>query len=321
MIDAGSCGIVAVLGRAGRVLAAVGVGLTVTACGAQLGPAPDSLAALQQPQAPSQTPSKAPQQQDNRSELHKATEYWGQVYAKNPRDAQTALNYARNLKAMGDKQQALSVLQQASAFNGGHRGIMSEHGRLALELDQVDVAQKLLEQADDPGNPDWKTISARGTLLAKQGRYRDAIPLYERALGLAPGQASVLNNLALAHAMEGNADKAEQLLKQAAEAGGHKARVNQNLALVLGLQGKYDEAKVTGARVMSADSAASNVEYLQRIVQLEPKPMALAQAPQARGAARDAPERPQLKGATADGGEAISGWATNVAGATQNPAR
>ena len=84
------------------------------------------------------------------------------------------------------------------------------------------MAQKLLEQADDPANPDWKVISARGTVLAKQGLYRDAIPFYERALALAPDQPSVLNNLALAHAMEGNADKAEPLLKQAAAAGGQR---------------------------------------------------------------------------------------------------
>ena len=84
----------------------------------------------------------------------------------------------------------------------------------------MSLAQKLLEQADDPANPDWKLISARGTVLAKQGRYRDAIAFYERALALAPEQASILNNLALAHAMEGHPDKAEPLLKRAAAAGG-----------------------------------------------------------------------------------------------------
>ena len=117
---------------------------------------------------------------------------------------------------MGEKRQALAVLQQASNFHAGNRDLNSEYGRLALEFDQVSLAQKLLEQADDPANPDWRMISARGTVLAKQGSYRDAIPFYERALALAPDQPSVLNNLALAHAMEGNADQAEPLLKRAA---------------------------------------------------------------------------------------------------------
>ena len=175
---------------------------------------------------------------------------------KEPRDPDKALAYARNLKALGEKRQALAVLQQASNFNAGHRGLNSEYGRLALELDQVSLAQRLLEAADDPANPDWRIISARGTVLAKLGSYRDAIPLYERALALAPNQPSILNNLALAHAMEGQADKAEPLLRRAAAADGKDPRVNQNLSLVLGLQGKYDEARVVAARDLPADNAA-----------------------------------------------------------------
>jgi Flp pilus assembly protein TadD len=202
------------------------------------------------------------------------------------------------------------VLQQASVFHGGNRDINAEYGRLALEFDQVSVAGKLLEQADDPTNPDWKLISARGTVLAKQGRYRDAIPFYERALVLAPDQASILNNLALAHAMEGNAEKAEPLLKRAAAAGGHEARVSQNLALVLGLQGRYDEAKVAAARNLPADNAADNVDYVRRMVKLEPKSSPLAAAP----------PKPELKGTAAvDGAAEGAGWAPQVA--TAKPAR
>jgi Flp pilus assembly protein TadD len=283
-----------------NTLIVVGAGLLLAAC-SQAGSLSDHLAGG--PSPPTQTGSTAAAP-DNRSELQKATEYWGKELAKNPRDAQTALNYARNLKALGEKRQALAVLQQASMFNGAHRGINAEYGRLALEFDQVSLAAKLLEQADDPANPDWKLISARGTVLAKQGRYRDAIPFYERALALAPDQASILNNLALAHAMEGHPDKAEPLLKRAAAAGGHEARVGQNLALVLGLQGKYDEAKLTAARDLPADNAAANVDYVRSIVKLQPQPLAKATPEPA----------PELKGPVAGDSEAgaPSAWAPQV---------
>ena len=76
--------------------------------------------------------------------------------------------------------------------------------------------------------------------------------------------------------MEGNADKAEPLLKRAAAAGSEDPRVNQNLALVLGLQGKYDEAKLVAARDLPAEKAAANVDYVRSIVMLEPRPMAPA---------------------------------------------
>jgi hypothetical protein len=37
------------------------------------------------------------------TELQKATEYWGKAYGKNPRDATAAINYAKNLKALGER--------------------------------------------------------------------------------------------------------------------------------------------------------------------------------------------------------------------------
>ena len=303
MIEVGKSDWVVLPRRRIRALAAIAVCLAVGAC-TQSGPGALDLAA-----APPTTDPKAGSK-DTRGDLAKATEYWGKEFSKNPRDAKNAVNYARNLKAMGEKRQALAVLQQAANFNAEHRDLNSEYGRLALEFDQLSVAQRLLEQADDPANPDWRVISARGTVLAKQGSYRDAIPFYERALALSPNQSSVLNNLAMAHAMEGNADQAEPLLKRASAAGGQDPRVGQNLALVLGLQGKYDEAKVVAARDIPADKAAENVDYVRRIVKLDPQPMAPSQPPPP-SVAKAETKRPHLKGPAADDGTA--GWAPQVA--------
>ena len=291
--------------RTVRAVAAAFVCLAAGACTSGSGP-------LDLASSPVNDPEAA---KDTRTDIAKATDTSGKEFMKEPRDPDKALAYARNLKALGEKRQALAVLQQASNFNAGHRGLNSEYGRLALELDQVSLAQRLLEAADDPANPDWRIISARGTVLAKLGSYRDAIPLYERALALAPNQPSILNNLALAHAMEGQADKAEPLLRRAAAADGKDPRVNQNLSLVLGLQGKYDEARVVAARDLPADNAADNVDYVRRIVKLEPRPMSQPQpAPPSVAKAPPAP-RPNLRGPAIDDGAA--GWTPTVALAKQ----
>lgn len=215
----------------------------------------------------------APNTEAQRAELKKATEYWGGVYAKDPSDAQAAYNYARNLKAMGEKQQALVVLQGASNFHTTHRGILGEYGRLALEFDQITLAEQVLEKADDPANPDWRVISARGTAKAKQGLYKEATTFYERALQLAPDQASILSNLAMAYTMEGQPQKAEPLLRRAAAVRSNDERVNQNLSLVLGLQGKYDEAKVAAQHSVPAERASENVDYVRKIVKAPAKPL------------------------------------------------
>jgi tetratricopeptide (TPR) repeat protein len=113
-------------------------------------------------------------------------------------------------------------------------------------------------------------ISARGTVMAKQGKYAEAIPYYERALSLSHNQPSILSNLALAHAMSGEPAKAELMLRQAAAADPSAPKIRQNLALVLGLQGKYDEAKQIAGADMSADKAA-DADYLRRVVKLDPQ--------------------------------------------------
>jgi len=273
-----------------RSLAALAASLMLAGCGGQV---PGGATALI-----SQT--NAPEVRDGndatatRSDLEKATEYWGKEYSKAPRKLEPALNYARNLKAMGEKRRAMAVLQNAALLHSNSRELASEYGRLALDLDQVQVAEKLLGYADDPANPDWRVVSARGTVLAKQGKYNDAIPFYERALSLKHDHPSLLSNLALAHAMNGDARRAETLLRRATLADPQSPKIRQNLALVLGLEGKYDEAKMLASRDLSSDKAAENTEYLRRIVKLEPKPAPVMTPPASDPMATNPIPQPQL---------------------------
>lgn len=232
------------------------------------------------------------------NELQKATAYWGQQFAKSPSDLKPALSYARNLKALGEKQKALSVLQQAAVFHDGDPELAGEYGRLALEMDQLAAAAKLLEIADNPAKPDWKVISARGTVLAKQGNYKEAIPFYERALTLAQDQPSVLNNLAMAYAMGGEPKKAEDILRKASSVPGASEKVHQNLALVLGLQGRYDEAKAEGGKAGTSDSAAANTDYIRKMVKLDPikSPSAMPATDFAAAAVPSAPKTTLAQG-------------------------
>lgn len=258
------------------------LGLTVAAtmslglggCAGQAGDMlPQFLAAKER--APAAAPVDTAQAQ---TELEKATEYWGQEFAKKPHDLHNALSYARNLKAMGQKRQALAALQQAAAYHGQSRELAGEYGRLALDLDQVSTAKPLLAFADDPAKPDWRVVSARGTVLAKEGSYKDAIPYFERAMALSNNNPSVMNNLAIAHALAGEPERSEQLLRQAAGRGG-QTKVRQNLALVLGLQGKYDEAKVVGSKDKGLAIAEADTALVRQIVGLDPKAMPVPQAP------------------------------------------
>lgn len=265
-----------------RTLAALGASLMVSACAGGLGAGLGDQARTDQLSETPQQHASGGGPVDNQSEIEKATAYWGKEFGKNPRNLDAALAFAKNLKAMGQKQQALSVLQQASLYHAQDKKLASEYGRLALEFDQLSVATALLEAADDPTAPDWKVVSARGTLLAKQGKYKEAIPFYERAMTLAHDHPSITNNLAMAYAMSGEAGKAEVLLRRAAELDGTNPKVQQNLAIVLGLQGKHDEAKSTTAGAATAENVAYNADLLRKVVRPAPADTGNASVQQAK---------------------------------------
>ena len=88
-------------------------------------------------------------------------EHWAKAYVKNPRSAEAALNYARRLRVAGDKQQALLVLRQAAALHTGHRGILSEYGRL-------------LKQAMAHGGHEARVNHNLALVLSLQGKYEEA---------------------------------------------------------------------------------------------------------------------------------------------------
>ena len=298
-----------------RVLASLTASLMLGACAqtADLLPSSDSLLASDTATSATAT---------TQSDLQKATTYWGQEYAKKPHDLNAALSYAKNLKAMGESRRALSVVQQASVLHGNDTELNGEYGRLALEFDQVNLASKLLEAADDPSKPDWRIISARGTVMAKQGQYKAAIPYYERALTLSANQPSVVNNMAMAYAMSGDPKKAEDLLRSVASDDAGSSKVRQNLALVLGLQGKHDEAKMMASKDLPADSATQNSEYMRRLVRNEykgdtKKVAAKGPAPKtfATKVAKALDAAP-MKSTTIDTAAANDGWATHVATAS-----
>ena len=260
---------VALLTRRARLLVLLPIAFTLSAC-AQGGMG--KLVGLDGDQpgkpAPSANPEVAKQ-----NELQKATQYWGMAFAKDPRNGKKAINYARNLKALGHKRRALAVLQQASIFNGNSTKLTSEYGRQALDLGQNALAAKLLAKAETPSRPDWRVLSARGTVLARQGRHKQAISYFQRASVLVPKKSSVLNNLAMAYILDGRPTEAEGLLRKAQTNASPKlkARIAQNLSLVLGLQGKYDEAQTVSAKQLGNMAANANVKSIRKLVKLKPQ--------------------------------------------------
>ncbi len=200
------------------------------------------------------------------SEAVTATQQWAAAYAKNPQDPRNAIGYARTLKALGSSDRALEILKTAFQANVTNGDIAGELGRLALELNHLEIAKPALDVANQQGTRDWRTLSALGTLRAKEGRHDQAQQYYLAALETKPDALSVINNLALSYMLDGKPQMAEELLRKAVSSGHDEKRIRQNLALALGLQSKFIEARQYASADMSDADVKANMAYLRNMV-------------------------------------------------------
>ena len=192
----------------------------------------------------------------------RAAETYGERYRANPKDAANAVAYGQALRANGQREQAVAVLEQATLANPGNKAVLAAYGRALADNGNFKLAFDVLSRAHSPDNPDWKLLSVQGTVLDQMARHD-----YESALKIMPGEPSVLSNLGLSYMLSKELPKAEEVLRQAYGSQRADARVRQNLALVVGLQGRFSEAEQIARADLPPDEAAANVAYLKQMIQ------------------------------------------------------
>jgi Flp pilus assembly protein TadD len=199
-------------------------------------------------------------------ESRRSLETLGARYRQNPNDADTAIAYARILRANDQRAQAVAVLEQASIRNPQNMALLGAYGRALADAGQYQQALGTLERAHTPDNPDWRILNAQGAVLDQMGRHAEAQKHYASALKIMPNEASVLSNLGLSYMLTKDLKNAEATLRRAAAQPNAGPRVRQNLALVVGLLGRFDEAEKIASADLPESEAAANVAYLRQML-------------------------------------------------------
>jgi Flp pilus assembly protein TadD len=200
------------------------------------------------------------------ADWRRIAEQQGARYRANPGDPDAALAYAQALQALGERAQAVSVLQQASMRNPNNHALLGGYGRALADVGNYAQALDVFGRAHSPDQPDWRILSAQGAVLDQMGRHQDAQRYYSSALKIMPDEPSVLSNLGLSYALAKDLPKAEATLRRAVERPGADPRVRQNLALVIGLQGRFAEAETIARADLPPEEATANVAYLKQMM-------------------------------------------------------
>jgi Flp pilus assembly protein TadD len=191
---------------------------------------------------------------------------WGERSRANPNDPVVAMNYAQALRNIGQRAQAVAVLEAASIQNANNMVLLGAYGRALADNGNFQQALDVLNRAHTPERPDWRVLSVQGAVLDQMGRPEEAQRYYTTALRIKPDEPSVLSNLGLSYALAKDLVQAEATLRRAAAGLRVDARVRQNLALVVALQGRFAEAETIAAADLPPEEAAANIAYLKQMM-------------------------------------------------------
>ncbi len=184
----------------------------------------------------------------------------------NPKDADAALQYAKALRATGQRAQAVAVLEQATLAQPGNRALLAGYGRALADNGNFQQAFEVLGRAHTPEDPDWRILSAQGAALDQLDRHDEARQYYASALKIVPDEPSVLSNLGLSYLLAKELPKAEETLRRARERAPADMRVRTNLAVVVGLQGRQSEAETIMKADLPPQEGAANVASLKKLL-------------------------------------------------------
>lgn len=187
-------------------------------------------------------------------------------YRKKPKDKVTIIYYSAALRANGQPEQAVAVLEAGLAVHGNDPDVRVAYAKALATAGKFDRALKVVDDTINPAVPDWNALSVKGAILDQMGRNQEARQLYEQALTIAPQEASLYANLGLSYAMTNELTKAEQQLRQAVRMRGATSQIRQNLALIIGLQGRFDEARTLFAAELPPDQVEANMSYIRALL-------------------------------------------------------
>ena len=199
-------------------------------------------------------------------DVRRYTQAWEKRYESRPNDKEAALAFARGLRAQGQYDQAVAVLQKTALKSPEDLEILGGYGKALADAGRFSEAAEVLKQSHRPEKPNWSILSAQGSVADQMGDHGSAQAFYRESLKINPGEPAVLSNLGLSLALTKRLDQAEESLRLANAHPKADARVRQNLALVLALQGKFTEAEAISARDVSPEQAAANVTTIRQMI-------------------------------------------------------
>jgi Flp pilus assembly protein TadD len=196
-----------------------------------------------------------------RGENDKAVSLYTQLYDRDKKNPLYQLGLAESLRRLGEHQAAIRMYDAVLKEKPDHVDAMEGKALAVMAMGETEEAARLFKGVLEKDKARWRTLNALGILFTIKEMTAEAFVYFNEALKYSADNPSILNNIGLVQAMDGNQDEAVSTLKRAARSatGTQQRQVELNLALVYGIAGQMELAKKVAEPHLSADALTNNL--------------------------------------------------------------
>lgn len=249
----------------------------------------------------------------SRAEPLAQVNYWNDQYNLHPVDLDITIAFIRSLRKISSFERAAEVASLAVVSHPQSAELYIELGRASASQGKSRDALRAYGKAlaINPDNP--FPFAAIGMILDREGQHENAQKAYAEALLRNPNRQATLSNYGMSLALTGNLPEAEEKLRKAVSLPDASPKIRQNFALILGLQGKFEEARAIASQDAPAGIAERNTDFLAQMIGTSSQFQAISDIATRQDAPKPAPSQPVQTVALA---EPEAGTATGTATAT-----
>lgn len=202
-------------------------------------------------------------QAEEEKNYNRALQYYKQLVDKYPDNLQYRIKMADNLRRIDQNDEAIQLYNYV--LKRQPHNIVALEGKGLAHITKGDFASasESLEQVMAMDGNRWRALNGVGLLFVAKNMPNEAVAYFDSALQRAPDHPTVLNNVGLTLALNGDFDRSIAALNRASSQVKSKSdtrkRIDLNLALVLGLSGDMERAEQVASRHLSKIALQNNM--------------------------------------------------------------
>ncbi len=186
------------------------------------------------------------------------------VLASQPSNVSAMVQAGDAEAALGDRLAATVSYKQALEIEPRNVHARLGQGKLLLR-DNLREAETTFRSVFLDASRDPIVLNDLGYVLDLQGRHKEAQVYYEKALVIEPDRVSTRVNWALSLALDGQGERAEQILGDVAASGSASRKIRLDFAVAQVMAGHDEEAKQTLRTDLPAEEAMSAFEGVSQL--------------------------------------------------------